>query len=57
MAIALLCAQAPSHRTSMRNAVSQMYIDCQQYYVHCVNTKSGMTQPEAMTKCVMERKL
>lgn len=47
IAIALLCAEnGPT-----------LSLRCQQSYIHCVNVKTiTMTQQEALTKCIMEKK-
>jgi hypothetical protein len=60
MAIALLCqTSAGGDRTSGKSIdhiLSIKQLDCQQYYTHCMNTRTGSEQ-EGMTKCIMERKI
>ncbi len=61
-AIALLCQLSGNDtfadaKTKLRLSHLEVTLNCQQYYTHCMNIKTDITQTEAMTKCIMERKL
>ena len=54
-AIALLC-QVTSHSINGPSPVEAL--QCQQSYIHCVNTKSNKeTLQERLERCVLERKI
>ena len=48
IAIALLCQTSGIRNTDQ--------LECQQSYVHCVNTKPSMPKHEALERCILEKK-
>lgn len=64
LAIAMLCSVSPS--TSGKGFSSNDYtpgeidkfqLDCQQRYIHCVNTgPSNLTKQDRLEKCIMGKK-
>lgn len=60
MAIALLCQVSSADKGGMTTGpysyTEDRQLDCQQRYVHCVNTKSDGTYAEKLEKCIMEKK-
>lgn len=62
MAIAMLCQVAPSTNSGYKNLytpgeVDKFQLDCQQRYIHCVNTgPSNLTKQDRLEKCIMGKK-
>jgi hypothetical protein len=59
IAIALLCQASTEGSLVKNNRTYESHLECQQSYLHCYNlkrTKPAMTDMEAMTQCVQERK-
>jgi len=54
IAIAMLCRVSAGGVHGIEY-IDRYQVDCQQRYLHCINTKSDDKQT-ALSKCIMERK-
>jgi len=61
MTIAMLCQVSAGKEVPMlgylHNKVDKDQLQCQQSYIHCVNTKVTSPKQEALERCILERKI